>query len=82
MESLEGKPEYRNACAYAKRFLVYHASLIMEHTISVRNKEKTAELREKIHRYLDVYLETNAEYPDRIQRIHQLLTEADRLLNE
>lgn len=82
VESLEGKPEYRIACAYAKRFLVYHASLIMEHTISVRNKEKTAELREKIHRYLDVYLETNAEYPDRIQRIHQLLTEADRLLNE
>jgi len=79
---LEGKPEYEKACAYAKRFVVYHASLIMEYTLSIQNREKTKELRETICKYLDVYLETNAEYPERLQRIHQLLSAADQLLDE
>lgn len=82
VDALEGRNGYERACAYAKRFLVYHASLIMEYTISVQNRQKTAEMREMILSYLDVYLETNSEYPDRIQRIRRLLAESDRLLGE
>lgn len=80
VELLSEQPAYMHACAYAKRFVVYHASMVMEYTVSVHNLEKTEEMRRIIRKYLDVYLETNTEYPDRIKRIHQLLAEADQLL--
>lgn len=82
VETLAGRPEYTRARTYATRFMIYHASLIMEYAISIQNREKTREMQKVILEYLDVYLETNAEHPERIQRIHRLLTEADGLLNE
>lgn len=82
VETLAGTPAYARACAYAKRFAVYHAGLVMEYTLSTRNREKTAGLLETVQKYLDVYLETNAAYPERIQWIQRLLTEAEQLLDK
>lgn len=58
---------------YAKRFYCYHASLLLEYAIKIKNVEKIFDLKKRIHKYLDTYIRTNSEYPERIIRINKLL---------
>lgn len=58
---------------YLKRFYVYHASLLAEKAIRCSNMEKLAEYKVNMRKYLSEYLDTNVQYPERIERIENLL---------
>lgn len=67
---------------WVKRFYVYHASLLAELAYKQRNFEKLIFFQNEIKRFLNEYIETNKEYPDRIYRIQQILKMSDLPVQE
>lgn len=70
--------EINNICEdivkWVKRFFVYHASLLTELTIENNDIINLKLMQNEMKRYLKEYIETNKEYPDRINRINKLLS--------
>lgn len=58
-----------------RRFYVYHLGLLMDYAIQTKNTEKQGILKEKATPYLDIYIRTNQEHPDRIIWIQGLFGE-------
>lgn len=59
---------------WVKRFYVYHASLMAEIAVELKDQDKLVQMQREIMRYLPDYLETNASFPERIDRIKKLLS--------
>lgn len=57
---------------WVKRFYVYHASLLAEIALENNDEKNFIKMQNEIRRYLVEYIETNKEYPDRIDRINYL----------
>lgn len=58
---------------WVKRFYAYHASLLAELALENNDKKNLLLMQNEMRRYLPEYIETNKEYPDRIERIKNLL---------
>lgn len=67
---------------WIKRFYTYHASLLAEMAYKQKNFEKLSYFQNEIKRYLNEYIKTNNEYPDRIYRIQQILNMSDLPIQE
>lgn len=58
---------------WIKRFYVYHASLLADLCLKNNDIKNLNFMQNEIKRYLKEYIETNSEYPERIERINSLL---------
>ena len=67
---------FNDVSIWAKRFHCFMASYYAELAIKVGDECVSAEMHEEMKRYLSEYIETNKQYPDRIERIHNLLNHA------
>lgn len=56
-----------------RRLYVYHCGLLMDYAIQIGNTEKLMILKKKAAPYLDAYIRTNRDYPNRIQWAKELL---------
>lgn len=52
---------------YVKRFYVYHLGVLMELAKKNDDKNKADNLRKKAIPYLDIYIQTNLDFPERIK---------------
>ena len=68
------KSTYSDISIWVKRFYCYYASLYAEMALKVGNSEILADMQDRINKYLNEYIETNKEYPDRIERIYNCLS--------
>lgn len=58
---------------YIKRFYVYWCGRCLEYSIAKRDNESVVKIQNKAKLYLSEYIETNVEYPERIEWIKGLL---------
>ncbi|MCR2806712.1 glycosyltransferase family 2 protein [Paenibacillus soyae] len=58
---------------WVKRFYVYHASLLAEIAIETNDGKNLENMQQEIKRYLNDYMDTNRDYPERIARLNRLL---------
>ncbi|OOM79964.1 glycosyltransferase [Clostridium sp. BL-8] len=73
IELIEKNDKYNLINNLVKRFYTYHASLLTEMAIKNNDSENISLLKNEMKRYLVEYIETNKEYPERIERINYLL---------
>jgi len=65
--------KYNDISKWAKRFYCYYASVYAEIAIKNNDCKILAEMQDEIKRYLNVYISTNKEFPDRLERINSIL---------
>ena len=58
---------------WVKRFRTFHASNLAEIAISQNDIERLEKYKKEITLYLSEYIETNKEFPERMQRIRNIL---------
>lgn len=58
---------------WVKRFYSYHSSLLAELAIELNDASNLLFMQNEIKRYIQEYVETNQNHPDRIERIYRLL---------
>lgn len=58
---------------FVKRFLVYRGEVVAKLAYKNRNPEVLAYSQDIMRRYGEEYLQTNAEYPERIREYHEIL---------
>ena len=73
ISNLLDKSDYSDVSIWAKRLYCFLASYYAELAIKSGDEDITAEMQVEMKRYLSEYIETNKQYPDRIERIHNLL---------
>ena len=64
---------FEDLSIWAKRYYCYFGSLFAEYAILRKDSKTLTEMKEKMKLYLNEYLVTNREFPDRINRIAGLL---------
>ncbi|MFC5401737.1 glycosyltransferase family 2 protein [Cohnella soli] len=74
IEKLENSVIELDLIQWVKRFYVYHASLLAELAMELQEQDKLRQMQNEMNRYLAVYMDTNREFPDRLERINRLLT--------
>lgn len=62
-----------NIIDYVKRFLVYHASLLLKMSYENDYLHKVDEIKSVIRKYFDAYERTNTEHPERTEEIKELM---------
>ena len=62
-----------NIIDYVKRFLVYHASLLLKMSYENNYLHKVDEIKSVIRKYFDAYEKTNTEHPERTEEIKELM---------
>lgn len=62
-----------NIIDYVKRFLVYHASLLLKMSYENNYFHKADEIKSVIRKYFDAYERTNLDHPERIEEIIELM---------
>ena len=62
-----------NIIDYVKRFLVYHASLLLKMSYENDYLHKVNEIKSVIRKHFDAYERTNSEYPERIEELKELM---------
>jgi len=67
------KSGYEDISIWAKREHCYKASLLAEEALLNKNEELLLNMQAEMGIYLDEYIETNKDYPERIERINSLL---------
>lgn len=65
--------ENKHIVTWLKRFYTYHASLILEICVNNNYDDKISIYANETKRYIKEYINTNTEYPERIQRMEKLL---------
>jgi glycosyltransferase involved in cell wall biosynthesis len=70
---LAEKSGYSDIAVWQKRELCYSASLIAEKALVDNDKNLFEMMRGEMNVYIKEYIETNSEYPERIERINKLL---------
>jgi len=73
ISSMKKEGIHENCIIWAKRFRTFHASNLAEIAIKQKDAEKLSKYQKEIKKYLAEYIETNKEFPERIQRIEKLL---------
>lgn len=63
----------KNIIDYVKRFLVYHASLLLKMSYENDYLHKVDEIKSVIRKYFDAYERTNTEHPERTEEIKELM---------
>ena len=59
---------------WLQRFTVYRASLVAEQAIEKKDSFMLNKCQKVMKRYKDVYIETNMEYPERLERYNRLMS--------
>ena len=67
------KNGYNDVSIWVKRFYCYHASCVAEKAINNNDNTLLVKMQREIKKYLKEYIETNKQYPDRIERIYKIL---------
>ncbi len=62
-----------NIIDYVKRFLVYHASLLLKMSYENNYFHKADEIKSVIEKHFDAYERTNLDHPERIEEIRELM---------
>ncbi len=58
---------------YVKRMLVYRAAWFLEKAYEYKYLSDIEEIKKYINKYLDIYIKTNQDYPERIEWVENLL---------
>ena len=77
--NLAEKSGYSDIAVWQKREHCYRASLIAETAIENNNNKLLSQMQDEMKVYLKEYIETNSEYPERIERINKLLNKTENL---
>lgn len=70
---------YSDIAIWMKREHCYNASLLAERALKANNKKLFSEMQTEMKIYLKEYIDTNSEYPERIERMNGLINKAGAL---
>jgi len=73
VEHLLNNSEYSDISYYARGFYCYHAGTIAEVAIKYGDKQTLLLMQKEIKEHIDDYIKTNTEFPDKIEKMRDLL---------
>lgn len=74
INAMENENIHQDCIIWAKRFRTFHASNLAEITIEQNDAIRLEKYKDEIKKYLPEYIETNKEFPERIERIEKILS--------
>ena len=73
VEALMNKAGYSDIAYWVRGFYCHHASVIAEIALKNNDMNTFKEMQKEIKNYLDDYIETNKEFPEKFERIYKLI---------
>jgi Glycosyltransferases, probably involved in cell wall biogenesis len=73
LELFEKEGIEEDVLLWVRRFMAYHCSNVAEIAFQQKREFELEYCKEKMRRYKDEYIQTNAAYPDRLQRYDRIL---------
>jgi len=73
VEKLLEDSEFSDISFWARGFYCHHASVIAEIALKNNDKETLKRMQDEIREHLNDYIETNRDFPEKMERMHRLL---------